>query len=76
MKAHGVPELLRHLAGELTVEEAERRAVAVTRQYAKRQFTWLRHQMAKDYVLEEQYSGSMSPAIANKIRHFLLTLNR
>ena len=75
MKAHGVPELMRHLAGELTLEEATRRAVAVTRQYAKRQFTWLRHQMTKDYVLEQQYSGSMSPLIANKIRHFLLTLH-
>jgi tRNA dimethylallyltransferase len=50
--------------------------VLVTQQYAKRQFTWLRHQIEKDYVLEQQYSGSMSPAIANKIRHFLLTLHQ
>jgi len=76
MKAHGVPELMRHLAGEISIEEAARRAILVTGQYAKRQFTWLRHQMAKDYVLDEQYRGSMSPVIANKIRHFLLTLNR
>jgi tRNA dimethylallyltransferase len=76
MKAHGVPELVRHLAGEISIEDAARRAILVTGQYAKRQFTWLRHQMTKDYVLEEPYSGSMSPAIANKIRHFLLTLNR
>jgi tRNA dimethylallyltransferase len=75
MKAHGVPELMRHLAGEISLDEAAKRAVAVTRQYAKRQFTWLRHQMRKDYVLERQYSGSMSPAIVNKIRHFLLTLH-
>jgi tRNA dimethylallyltransferase len=76
MKAHGVPELVRHLRGEISIEEAARRAVLVTQQYAKRQFTWLRHQIEKDYVLEQQYSGSMSPAIANKIRHFLLTLHQ
>jgi tRNA dimethylallyltransferase len=76
MKAHGVPELMRHLKGEIPLEEAARRAVLVTGQYAKRQFTWLRHQIEKDYVVEEQYSGSMSPALANKIRHFLLTLHR
>ena len=74
MKAHGVPELLAHLAGEISVEEAARRAVAVTCQYAKRQFTWLRHQIAKDHVVDQQYSGSMSPSIVNKIRPFLLTL--
>jgi tRNA dimethylallyltransferase len=75
MKAHGVPELMRHLAGEISLEEATRRAVRATRHYAKRQFTWLRHQIEKDYVLDGQYSGSMSPLIANKIRHFLLTLH-
>jgi tRNA dimethylallyltransferase len=75
LKAHGVPELLRHLAGEISIEEAAHRAILVTGQYAKRQATWLRHQMAKDYVLEEPYRSSMSPLLANKIRHFLLTLN-
>jgi tRNA dimethylallyltransferase len=74
MKAHGVPELMAHLAGQISLEEAARRAVAVTGQYAKRQFTWLRHQIAKDYVVDQQYSGNMSPAIVNKIRPFLLTL--
>ncbi len=76
MKAHGVRELIGHLAGALTLEEASRRAILLTGQYAKRQSTWLRHQMAKDYVLDECYNGTMSPFMANKIRHFLLTLPR
>lgn len=76
LKAHGVPELMRHLAGEISIEEAARRAILVTGQYAKRQVTWLRHQVAKDYVVEEASRGSMSPPVANKIRHFLLTLNQ
>ena len=45
MKAHGVPALIRHLAGELTLEEAGMIGRADTRHYAKRQFTWFRHQL-------------------------------
>ena len=45
MKAHGVPALIRHLAGELTLEEAAAIGRADTRHYAKRQFTWFRHQL-------------------------------
>jgi tRNA dimethylallyltransferase len=45
MKAHGVPALIRHLAGELTLEEAAVIGRADTRHYAKRQFTWFRHQL-------------------------------
>ncbi len=46
MKAHGVPWLLRHLAGEISIEEAAAGGKADTRRYAKRQETWFRHQLA------------------------------
>jgi tRNA dimethylallyltransferase len=45
MKAHGVPGLIRHLRGEITREEAAEIGRADTRHYAKRQFTWFRHQL-------------------------------
>jgi tRNA dimethylallyltransferase len=45
MKAHGVPALIRHLNGELTLEQAAVIGRADTRHYAKRQFTWFRHQL-------------------------------
>jgi tRNA dimethylallyltransferase len=45
MKAHGVPALLRHLNGEITLDEAAAIGRADTRHYAKRQFTWFRHQL-------------------------------
>jgi tRNA dimethylallyltransferase len=45
MKAHGVPWLIRHLAGEMTLDDAAHRAKLDTRHYAKRQFTWFRHQL-------------------------------
>ncbi|WP_316178656.1 MULTISPECIES: tRNA (adenosine(37)-N6)-dimethylallyltransferase MiaA [unclassified Bradyrhizobium] len=45
MKAHGVPALIRYLRGEITREEATVIGKADTRHYAKRQFTWFRHQL-------------------------------
>ncbi len=45
MKAHGVPWLRRHLHGEIALETAMEGARQDTRHYAKRQFTWARHQL-------------------------------
>ena len=45
MKAHGVPALIRYLDGELSLEDAAVIGRADTRHYAKRQFTWFRHQL-------------------------------
>jgi len=45
MKAHGVPWLIRHLVGEITLAEAAEGAKNDTRRYTKRQFTWARHQL-------------------------------
>ena len=77
MKSLGVPELRRHLLGEITLAEATAAAQTNTRHYAKRQFTWLRHQVLgndpKCYLLNEQFSESLSPEIFNKIRQKVLT---
>ena len=48
MKAHGVPWLIRHLHGEISLDEAAAGAIMDTRRYAKRQLTWFRNQM-KDW---------------------------
>lgn len=45
MKAHGVPVLIRHLEGEISLAEAATIGATDTRHYAKRQFTWFRHQL-------------------------------
>ena len=45
MKAHGVPWLRRHLAGEIGLEAAAEGGKSDTRRYTKRQVTWFRHQM-------------------------------
>jgi tRNA dimethylallyltransferase len=45
MKAHGVPWLIRHLDGEISLEAAAEGGKNDTRRYTKRQFTWARHQL-------------------------------
>ena len=45
MKAHGVPWLIRHLEGEISLDQARAGAIMDTRRYAKRQITWFRNQM-------------------------------
>jgi tRNA dimethylallyltransferase len=45
MRAHGVPHLIAHLEGRLSLDEATLRSKLDTRHYAKRQFTWARHQL-------------------------------
>ncbi|MEE6207068.1 MAG: tRNA dimethylallyltransferase, partial [Alphaproteobacteria bacterium] len=57
MKALGVPELMRYVKGETSLEEALAEAKLHTRQYAKRQRTWLRNKLPADIVLEEVYTG-------------------
>ena len=55
MRAHGVPHLIAHLEGRLSRAEAARRSALDTRRYAKRQFTWARHQMPEfDWVAPEK----------------------
>jgi tRNA dimethylallyltransferase len=58
MKAHGVPALIRHLKGEITRDEATVIGRADTRHYAKRQFTWFRHQLPEfDWVKPGEARG-------------------
>jgi tRNA dimethylallyltransferase len=44
-KAIGAPELIAHLKGEMTLDEATAAATLASRQYAKRQRTWFRSNM-------------------------------
>ena len=61
MKAHGVPALIRHLRGEITREEAAMIGKADTRHYAKRQFTWFRHQLPEfEWLTPEQARGRVA----------------
>jgi tRNA dimethylallyltransferase len=56
MKAHGVPWLIRHLNGEITVAQAVDAAKRDTRQYTKRQATWFRNQLAEFTWVEPEHA--------------------
>jgi tRNA dimethylallyltransferase len=73
MKGVGVPELMRHLRSEITLEEAVAAAQRATRRYAKRQMTWFRHQIIADLVFDRQLSPSMLRQANDLIDQFLLT---
>ncbi|RCL00320.1 MAG: tRNA dimethylallyltransferase [Candidatus Tokpelaia sp. JSC085] len=59
MKAIGVRELSTYLDGHITLESAIEKAKIATRRYAKRQMTWLRHQLDADW----QHFSSIDTAL-------------
>jgi len=69
-KAVGLRELGRHIDGDITLEDAIEEGRRATRRYAKRQYTWFRHQSGTADVIVEQYSESLSVQIFNKVRLF------
>lgn len=65
MKAHGVPALIRHLGGDLSLDEAAAIGRADTRRYAKRQFTWFRHQLPEfAWLKPEEAAAWLARAIS------------
>ena len=64
-KASGYEALRRHLRGELTLEEARALIVIETRQYAKRQRTWFRHQLLEGDVTRHDPTA---PGSADRLR--------
>jgi tRNA dimethylallyltransferase len=73
LKAVGVRQLASYVRGETTYEAALAAAQQETRRLAKRQMTWLRHQLGIDKAVCEQYSASVRDGIFAFIRQFLLT---
>jgi tRNA dimethylallyltransferase len=68
LKAHGAPEFFRYFQGEMALEDVRRVGIDHTRQYAKRQMTWFRHQMTPDLVLDprpEQALGEIEKYLDN-----------
>ena len=73
MKALGVSELTEYLRGETSLDAAAAAAKQATRNYAKRQMTWLRHQLEGATEVSEQYSERLRDKIFSIIRQTLLT---
>jgi tRNA dimethylallyltransferase len=74
MRAIGVPQVAAHVRGESSREAALEAAQAATRQYAKRQYTWFRHQPPAGWPRhEESLSVDSINQIAILLRDRLLT---
>ncbi len=65
MRAVGYRQFWAHLAGECSLGEARRRALAATRQLAKRQITWLRSENGLNSF------NALDSAVADAISGFL-----
>lgn len=63
MKALGLRPLIRHLAGEIPLEEAAELGKRESRAYAKRQETWFRTQMISWNAISTQDSESINEKI-------------
>ncbi|MGE0153370.1 MAG: tRNA (adenosine(37)-N6)-dimethylallyltransferase MiaA [Reyranellaceae bacterium] len=73
LRALGMPELAAHAMGKITLDQALEGAITATRQYAKRQETWFRHQFIADLTIKSQFSEKILPEIFSFIRQTGLT---
>jgi tRNA dimethylallyltransferase len=69
MRAVGYRQFWAYLAGECSFDEARNRALAATRQLAKRQITWLRSETELECFnpLETDVSGTISRFLARQL---------
>ena len=73
MRAIGVAEIAGTLREEWPLTEAELRGRQATRNYAKRQFTWLRHQMPADWPRTFSEDYDIGKLFVLLLRHEPLT---
>ncbi len=66
MRAIGVPQIGRALAGEISMEEAAALSVTATRQYAKRQMTWARKFMQDWHWLDPEEAQAEALRLARE----------
>lgn len=75
MKALGVPHFRAYSDGALDLEIAVEKAQQATRQYAKRQMTWLNNNFMSQLRVNKKYSENSKTKIFSFIRQKLLTLD-
>jgi len=73
MRAIGVPEIAGYLAGEWSLEDSKSRAAQATRNYAKRQFTWFRHQPPAEWPRIEYQDFDLGKFFEIFLRYWQLT---
>ena len=69
MRAVGYRQIWNYLEGEMTLAEAVERAIIATRQYAKRQRTWLRSE--ENLSIFEVNTPHYTNEVLNRVLHFI-----
>ena len=67
MKAVGVPQIAKFLAGDISKQAAIEEAQTQSRRYAKRQFTFFRNNFITNYLFVETYSERKNLEFFSKI---------
>ena len=75
MRAVGVRELGAVIRGGMTLDQAADKARQATRNYAKRQLTWFRHQLAPDLTLDRGGAEAASDDLAAKLKKIITVRN-
>lgn len=75
MQALGAKELRDHLDGGRSLADAVAAAEITTRQYAKRQTNWFRHQFNSNWTLEERYTGAQRSHAESGVAAFVKGLS-
>jgi tRNA dimethylallyltransferase len=65
-KASGYSVIREHIQGDLDLSTAKQRVIIETRQYAKRQRTWFRHQLPPAAVTRVNPEDSRARAVARE----------
>jgi len=68
MKAIGVPEIIAYLDGEMTLDEATNKACQLSRNYAKRQVTWMSNQIKNKIEVQEMKPQNIYELVKQNIR--------
>ena len=58
MKAHGVPEISKYLAGSINLQECTVKAQQFTRNYVKRQLTWWKSSKLTIHTIFEEFPAN------------------
>lgn len=66
-RSPGYREIVSHLSGEMSLEEAMERGSIATAQYAKRQHTWFRKMEALEWVPGEDNARTVSDTILERL---------
>ena len=65
MKAHGVPEISKYLAGSINLQECIAKAQQFTRNYVKRQLTWWKSSKLNIHTIFEEFPSNTDLKLLN-----------